>query len=242
MGVNKLDIEFEDEEEIEARKEAERKKAEAVADIDLSFGAHEESEAEETPAASEDPSLDAIKKARKAAREKAKGEGQSAPAQQAAPQQQAAPVQQAVPSQQVQQPVQQVAAQPQMQTIPQQQVFIGPDYKLGDELKKVAASNQILAIEIEARVKVEVTQQLTEITAKHHADAKLLEHKINKLLTQMNQKAPALKNELMMIKKLLKEHAALGDESEDEKPQQPAQKRASAQGKPQQRPVKKKAA
>lgn len=232
MGVNKLDIEFEDEEELEARKEAERKKQEEVEDIDLEFGAHEEHGGGAAASSGEGASLDEIKKARKAAREKARAPVGAAPVQQAAPAQQA-PVQQAAPVQQV------AAAQPQYQQIPQQQVFIGPDYKLGDELKKFAASNQIFAIELEARVKVEVTQKLTEITAKHHAETKLLEHKINKILTQMNQKAPALKNELMMIKKLLKEHATLGDEEAEEKPQARPQQQQQQQ---QRRPVKKKAA
>ncbi len=217
MGVNKLDIEFEDDEEIQAREEAERKKNEVVEDVDLQFGAESSDDSDGGA------SLDEARQARRAAREKSKAPVQ----QQAQPQQQQAqPQQQQAQSQRVA-PVQQVA--------PAQQVYIGPEYRLGDELKKVMATNQVLTIEIEARVKIEVTEQLTETIAKHHADTKLLEHKVNKILMQMNQKAPALKNELMMIKKLLKEHATIGKD-EDEA--------ASAQAKPQQsqqRPVKKKA-
>jgi hypothetical protein len=116
-------------------------------------------------------------------------------------------------------PAQQQAAAPaQFQNLPQQQVFVGPDYKLGDELKKVAASNQVLAIEIEARVKIEVTKELTKIIAENHAKNKLIEHKINKILTGINQKVPALKNELMTIKKLLSDHATFGEGDEPAAP------------------------
>jgi hypothetical protein len=203
MGVNKLDIEFEDEEEIAAREEAERKRSEVPEDVDLSFGAHDDDDS----SGGGEPAAAPVEQAAPA---------QQAPAQKAAapaPQKQAAPVQQAA-AQPVQQPVQQQAAPAQFQNLPQQQIFIGPDYKLGDELKKVAASNQVLAIEIEARVKIEVTKELTKIIAENHAKNKLIEHKINKILTGINQKVPALKNELMTIKKLLSEHATFGEGEE----------------------------
>ncbi|MCF8060127.1 MAG: hypothetical protein K9K67_12580 [Bacteriovoracaceae bacterium] len=224
MGVNKLDIEFEDDEEIQAREEAERKKNEVLENVDLEFGNEPEGSG---------ASLDEAKQARRAARDKAQQQPQQQPRQQ---QQQQQPRQQQQQQQQQQQaqPQQRQQVAPAQQTAPvQQQVYIGPEYRLGDELKKSIATNQVLAIEIEARVKIEVTEKLTETIARHHADTKLLEHKVNKILTQINQKVPALKNELMMIKKLLREHATIGEEEATEpKPQ--------AQQQP--RPVKKKAA
>ena len=206
MAVNKLNIEFEDDEEIRAREEAQRKKSEALGDVDLNFGDEDEA----APAAQAQPKQRPA--ATSSAPKSVKPSKAAAPVQQerAAAPAQAAPVQ-ASGNQQVD-----------FQQLPTRQVYVGPEYKLGDELKKIAASNQILAIEIEARVKVEVTQQISELVAEHHAKNKLLEHKINKLLTSIHQKAPAAKAELMSIKKLLKEQATLGEGSEAESEQKPA--------------------
>jgi|GEM_PF-1220087 len=254
MGVHKLDIEFEDDEEIKAREEAERKKSEVVSNIDLEFGEDDSTSSEKAKVSNPSIDEDAAKKAVKAARAKkqaaaeaqqAQARPQSKPEPQAEQQPQSREVEsspsEAKPQQTSPAPAPELSAQPalqnsgaappgniQYQQIPTQQVFIGPDYKLGDELKKVAASNQVLAVEIEARVKVEVTQKISEMIAKNHADKKLLEHKVGKILSQINAKAPALKNELMMIKKLLKEHCALGDEEEAGKGSaQPAQAKPS---------------
>jgi predicted RNA-binding protein YlxR (DUF448 family) len=209
LAVNKLNIEFEDDEEIRAREEAQRKKSEALGDVDLNFG-------DEDEAAS-------ANEARPKARQKAAAPGAAAKSA-AAPNRQA-PVEQAraAAPQRARPQVQESGNQQvDFQQLPTRQVYVGPEYKLGDELKKIAASNQILAIEIEARVKVEVTQQITELIAEHHAKNKLLEHKINKLLTSIHQKAPAAKAELMSIKKLLKEQASLGEEPEVEAEAKPA--------------------
>lgn len=219
--MNKLDIEFEDDEEIKAREEAERKKNQVVEEVDIDFGVDDSA-----PASS--------------------GESKPAPkAEKAAPreqQQKVKPVEKAQRSEEQTPAPRQQSPQPaqaqQYQQIPQAQVMIGPDYKLGDELKKFAASNQIFAIELEARVKVEVTKEMTKTVADFHAQNKLLEHKINKLLMQMNQKAPAIKNELMMIKKLLKEHCSLDEEGAEEN----AAPTKSDGARPTKRPVKKKAA
>ncbi len=202
MGVNKLDIEFEDDEEIQAREEAERKKREVVDNVDIQFG---DVDGEGTPpkGTAQPKAAPTQQKASASAHQKA-----SAPARgiQSASPQQSAPA--SAPS-----------------------VNVGADYKLGDELKKVSKTNQVLAIEIEARVKVEVAQKMTKTIADFHAQNKLLEHKINKLLTQMHKKAPPLKAELMQIKKLLKEHASLDEDTEEESSNEALK-----------RPVKKKAA
>lgn len=202
MAVNKLNIEFEDDDEIKAREEAERRRKEAVEDVDLEFGVESDNKS------SGKTGVHDVTKAREAAKRRAaqqEGEGKSPQ-----PQSHTQPAAQS----------QSNHGQLQFNNLPQQQVFIGPDYKLGDELKKVAASNQILAVEIEARVKVEVTQEMAKVTAEYHAEAKLLEHKINKILSQINQKVPALKNELMTIKKMLAQHASLDDEVEGPSEQQ----------------------
>ena len=188
MGVNKLDIEFEDEDEIKAREEAESKRSSIPEDVELSFDVHEEEESDSSPSRTQGPSSPKVKSSQNSP----KVTEQSSNIQQES-----------------------FSAPQGFQQLPQRQVFVGPDYKLGDELKKVAASNQILAIEIEARVKVEVTQQLTRLIAEHHAKNKLIEHKINKILAGIGQKVPALKNEIIMVRKLLEEHATLGDISEN---------------------------
>lgn len=254
MGVHKLDIEFEDDEEIKAREEAERKKSEVVSDVDLEFGTDDSEPSGKAEVSNPSIDEDAARKAVKAARakkqaaveaQKAQTQTQSRPEpkpeSQTSSREVESSISEAKPQQTSPAPAPELSAQPmpqssgaappgniQYQQIPTQQVFIGPDYKLGDELKKVAASNQILAVEIEARVKVEVTQKISEMIAKNHAEKKLLEHKVGKILSQMNAKAPALKNELMMIKKLLKEHCALGDEEEvAQESAQPSQSRSS---------------
>lgn len=133
-------------------------------------------------------------------------------------------------------------APPRQQSAPQQgrpapasgggaPVYIGDEYRLGDELKKVSVDNEVLAIEIEARVKIEVAQKITEVVANNTANAKLLEHKINRLLTHINQKAPAAKAELMAIKKQLAEfvqETAKARENEEVFDQKPTPKKKAA--------------
>ncbi len=218
MAVNKLNIEFEDDEEIQAREEAKRKSSEALKDVDLSFSADDDSGSakEKSPATS--------KGRAKPDQPKRQAPGQPVRSQERATPREAAP---------------QNSGGYDFQQIPTRQVYVGPDYKLGDELKKIAASNQILGIEIEARVKVEVTQQISQMIAEHHAKNKLLEHKINKLLGIISQKAPSAKAELMTIKKLLREQASLTGSEEANPPQQNAAKKKVA---PSRVPPKKKVA
>lgn len=231
MGVNKLDIEFEDEEEIRAREEAEKKKREAVVqDVDLEFDVGEDIVSPESSTPEPEPQAEPVKKEEPKA---------AAPAK-AAVAKTEKPVQQQPVQQQVQQqPVQQQQVQQQQggvlqfhnQAIAPTNVSVGPDYKLGDELKKAMVTSPILAIEMEARIQVETHKRTTDIIAKHAAEAKLLEHKIGKMISQIHAKVPALKKELMMMKKLLAEHAAIGEEKEslsaessETKPSNPAQK------------------
>ncbi|MCP4911747.1 MAG: hypothetical protein GY909_01410 [Oligoflexia bacterium] len=245
MGVNKLDIEFEDDDEIKAREEAERKKNELVEDVEIDFGASPESqESSESsePKAQEKPKVK-VKPEAKAAEPTPTQSAQPTPAP-AQPSQSPAP--QPSVSQPTPQPVAAQAQPTQVEQVSPGQIMVGPDYKLGDELKKAMMTNQILAIEMEARVQVEATKMSTDIIAKHAADAKLLEHKVNKLISAVAAKAPALKKELLQIKKLVGEHARIGEE--EESPVASATKSQSGSAKPSgpkpaaPRPVKKKAA
>lgn len=240
MGVNKLDIEFEDDEEIQAREEAERKKREVVSDVDLEFGVEgEDSSSQGTPKAKA-PSEEVKKEAPKESpKEEPKKEAPAKSEETSAPKPKPKPVepQESTPSHAEVKDINEARTQA-PQAAPQassQPVSVGADYKLGDELKKVSTTNQVLAIEIEARVKVEVAQQMTKTIADFHAQNKMLEYKINKLLTQMHKKAPALKAELMQIKKYLKEHASLDEDSEEESSNESGQQASK-------KPVKKKAA
>jgi hypothetical protein len=179
MAINKLDLEFEDDDEIKAREEAERRKHE-VEDVDLEFGTEGPTPVKK-PARRPPPREGAPP--RRGGTPPRRQQADEGEAQSSAPRRSAAPAS--------------GGGGP---------VYIGDEYRLGDELKKVSVDNEVLAIEIEARVKIEVAQKITEIVANNTANAKLLEHKINRILTQMNQKFPTAKKELMMIKKQLAEH------------------------------------
>ena len=220
MGVNKLDIEFEDDDEIKAREEAERKKNELVEDVEIDFGA---SPQPATPESSESSEPKAKEKPKVKEKPEAKAAEptpvQSTQPEPATPEPTPAPTPQPAAAQPSQSPAPQPATNDGILNmhqgqVPTGQIMVGPDYKLGDELKKAMMTNQVLAIEMEARVQVEATKMTTDIIAKHAADAKLLEHKVNKLISAVAAKAPALKKELLQIKKLVGEHARIGDEEE----------------------------
>jgi hypothetical protein len=80
-------------------------------------------------------------------------------------------------------------------------------YKLGDEIKRLVAENHLLAAEVEAQVRLAVAERLVELKLSGAQEAKLLEHKVVKLIQQAFAKAPAVKAELLQIKKLVEEHA-----------------------------------
>tara|TARA_R110002072_G_scaffold64203_1_gene159124 strand:+ start:100907 stop:101620 length:714 start_codon:yes stop_codon:yes gene_type:complete len=220
LGVNKLDIEFEDDDEIKAREEAERRKKEVVNDVDIEFGDAPEGASPESSPASEPAKKSEVKAAptQKSAPAASQPKANPQPKQeQQQPQQQARPQQQQQPQQvQTSQSPEQNSGVLNLHQgeIQSQQISVGPDYKLGDELKKAMGSNQILAIEMEARIQVEATKMITDVIAKNAADAKLLEHKINKLVSAVAAKAPAMKKELLQIKRLVTEHARIGEEEE----------------------------
>lgn len=225
MAVNKLDldIEFEDEEELKRLAE-ERKKREEVKEVDLQFSV-EPDEGEDANA-----SGGALKKAqaeaRRAALEKKNGASpnhqENVADIQSARQARAVP-QQAEPSINFNQP------EPSLNSLPVRPSASSPHYRLGDELNYALEANALLNAEVQARVQLAVAQAKTEIIARAAQEAKLLEHKVVKLLTQAHAKAPAAKAELMAIKKMLAEHADPKNLIEhQESPSSPAVKKKSS--------------
>ena len=217
MGAHKLDIEFEDEDEDDAKaKEDAAKKAAEVKK-------HAESMTELEFEASDDTGETELP---------AEAAAPAAPAQ-AAPAQ--APVQQAAPA----------AAAP-VQTGQYMHASPGAaNYNLGDELRVAIGGNRILEIELQAKVEIAVTHRLTTIIAETAQENKVLETKVNKILSQVAAKAPALKKELAMIKKLLAEHSAV--DKEKHKSEEASEKASSSAApakkkRPEGAPVKKKAA
>lgn len=214
MSASKLDldIEFEDEDESK-RLEEERKKREEVKDVDLQFSMDDEDDASEDNGATGV----ALKKAQAEARRAALEKKQTAQGQNVADIGQARkarePVVQNTPAQH--NANSEPTEKPQPTSIPVQQQAptpirpsaSSPHYRLGDELNYAMEVNTLLSAEVQARVQLAVAQAQTEIIARAAQEAKLLEHKVVKLLTQINAKAPAAKAELMAIKKMLAENA-----------------------------------
>jgi hypothetical protein len=57
--------------------------------------------------------------------------------------------------------------------------------------------------EFDADVKVQVAEFKTELLSELNGDMKLMDHQINQLLNRINAKHPDLKQEALMIKKIL---------------------------------------
>lgn len=227
MAVNKLDldIEFEDEEEAK-RLEEERKKREEVKEVDLEFAVEPgEGDAGVSGAALKKAQAEA----RRAALEKKNAaSGENVSNIEEARKARAPAPQQSEPSINFAKPEPTAVTQN-----PMRPSASSPHYRLGDELNYAMEANALLNAEVQARVQLAVAEAKTEIVAKAAQEAKLLEHKIVKLLTQAHAKAPAAKAELMAIKKMLAEYSdpknLLGESP------------TAASDKPQAAPVKKKA-
>ena len=72
----------------------------------------------------------------------------------------------------------------------------------------VALRERARQAEFDAAVKVQVAEFKTEILSEMLSDMKLMDHQINQLLVRMNAKHPDLKQEALMIKKLLADFTA----------------------------------
>jgi len=212
MAVKDLNIEFEDEDDIKAAQAA-KKKSEVVQDVDLDFDVLTDPN---VPEADAKKAADLVKKtaapaAKPSAPAPAAGKPAAAPvAAKPAPQQ--APVQKSAsaPAMAEVTPIEQRRPAPVQE--PVQQNYspapqVGAHYQLGDELKKVMNGNQILAIELEARIQIEVAERLAIVKAEHAQEAKMLEYNVNKMLKQIMAKAPALKKEVIQIQKTVQDFA-----------------------------------
>lgn len=62
--------------------------------------------------------------------------------------------------------------------------------------------------EFEAEVKIQVADFKTEILSELLSDVKLMDHQINQLLIRINAKHPDMKQEVLMIKKILADFTA----------------------------------
>lgn len=238
MAANKLDldIEFEDEDESK-RLEEERKKREEVKEVNLEFSVEpDEDDGTDIGASSGAALKKAQAEARRAALEKKNGNSSST--QSSTPNANVADMQAA---RQARAPVRD-QSQPSLNTSkpeasinnsPTRPSASSPQYRLGDELNYAIESNALLNAEVQARVQLAVSQAKTEIIAKAAQEAKLLEHRVVKLLTQAHAKAPGAKAELMAIKKMLNEHAEAKNLIETNEPQveqvaAPVKKKSSA--------------
>ncbi len=194
MGANKLDIEFEDDGEIEARKKAELKKSQAVEDIEIDFSAHSGETGVDSAVPSSGQKPPANEKVKKDPDKKQTPPGP--------------PIDQGVLN------IQEGPVQSEGRS--ESSTSSGEKYRLGDELKRISANNRLLIAEVEARVQVETQKGLTDFVARKAQEAKVLETKINRLISQVAVKAPSVKKELMMMKRLLAENARVGQPEEKE--------------------------
>lgn len=67
---------------------------------------------------------------------------------------------------------------------------------------------QVRKVEFEAQVKVAIAEFKTDYLSEMLSDIKLLEHQIGQLLVRINSKHPDMKNEVLMIKKILADFSA----------------------------------
>lgn len=72
----------------------------------------------------------------------------------------------------------------------------------------VEMREQMRKMELESQVKVAVAEFKTEYLTEMLSDMKLLDHQVNQLLVRINAKHPDMKNEVLMIKKLLADFTA----------------------------------
>lgn len=72
----------------------------------------------------------------------------------------------------------------------------------------VEMREQLKKVQIEADVKVGIAEFKAEYLAEMLSDIKLMDHQINQLLLRINAKHPDMKNEVLMIKKILADFMA----------------------------------
>jgi hypothetical protein len=72
----------------------------------------------------------------------------------------------------------------------------------------VALRERARKAEFDAEVKVQVAEFKTELLTELLSDMKLMDHQVNQLLVRINAKHPDMKQEVLMIKKLLADFTA----------------------------------
>jgi len=190
MPFDDLNLEFEDEEEA-----ARKKKAETLQqDVDLEFHAP-----------------DTASKPRPAARPAPQGaEPVARPAPPKSPGAEVRQINEARPGTQPQvrrplPPGQAAAAAPVAR--PSQPIVSGANaLDVGYDMESesvVQMREEMKRVQIESEVKVGVAEFKTEFLSEMLSDMKLLDHQINQLLVRINAKHPDMKQEVLMIKKLL---------------------------------------
>ncbi len=192
MPFDDLNLEFEDEEEALKKKKAET----LTQDVDLEFQAPDVS-SRPRPAAR--PAPQGAEPAARPSPPRSPGaeirkiDEARAAATPGAPQ----PVRRPMPPQQTQ------ASQPAM---PRPQIVgssaLETSYDFESE-SVVQMREEMRRVQIESEVKVGVAEFKTEFLSEMLSDMKLLDHQINQLLVRINAKHPDMKQEVLMIKKLL---------------------------------------
>ncbi len=199
MALDDLDLEFEDEEE------AKKKKSDAVQqDVDLEF--HIQDDAPK-PRPMRPPGAGAPVSA------PAAGAPGARPSSMPAPGAQVRKIEEArgVAPQPAKRPAAVASAAPTaganaMKIQPAQPVGEG-HYDLESE-EIVALRERARKAEFDAEVKIQVAEFKTELLTELLSDMKLMDHQINQLLVRINAKHPDMKQEALMIKKLLADFTA----------------------------------
>jgi hypothetical protein len=188
MAFDDLDLEFEDEEE------SKKKKNEAVhVDVDLEFSTPEVAKpkaAQPTrpPGAGTAPSIPRPQPARPAeVRQINDARAAQAPARPASPSRPQAP------------------GQPRV--VGTSAIKEEGAYDLESQ-QVVEMREQMRRVELDAEVKVQVAEFKTEYLTEMLSDMKLAQHQIEQLLVRINAKHPDMKNEVLMIKKILADFTA----------------------------------
>lgn len=202
MALDDLDLEFEDEEE------AKKKKNDAVhQDVDLEFHIEDNvrTRAARPPGASQPQGAAAARPQQVTQPNLA----QVKPISAARPAQASAPAPRPVaPGQSAPRPVAEVTVGANaLKVQPQAHPVQEGHYDLESE-EIVALRERARQAEFDAAVKVQVAEFKTELLSELLSDIKLMDHQINQLLVRMNAKHPDLKQEALMIKKLLADFTA----------------------------------
>lgn len=185
MPFDDLDLEFEDEEETK------KKKNDAVhVDVDLEFHTPEGARARPQPAPRPATAGTAPNIQRPAGIVRKIEDARPA-------------------AQQVRRPAP-AATQPQMaapRSVGSSALREEPHYDTDSE-QVVELREKMRKVEFDAEVKVQVAEFKTEILSELLGDMKLMEHQIGQLLARINAKHPDMKNEALMIKKILADFTA----------------------------------